>query len=147
MCPCHLTTDYFTLWTGTVQSYNTPSGTAQPTCPPVTTLQMHNKLMALSDKYNTLVLKGYTSPPPGQTQSRSFSGLKCLSSPKPGPQDQVYKWPQSFLHSQIGSILLAVYTICIGRHCHDIACCNSPHTWDQKQDTYTEHFRGNLWIR
>jgi hypothetical protein len=102
--------------------------------------RLSEKLSALTDKYQTLVSRG--PPAPYQSHHRSASGTKRPASPPSGGPDQLYKKSRSFRVPAI--FILFVCAVCLGRHRHNIACCNMLHTWDQRSETFAEHQGGNL---
>jgi hypothetical protein len=102
--------------------------------------RLSEKLSALTDKYQTLVSRG--PPAPYQSHHRSASGTKRPASPPSGGPDQLYKKSRSFRVPAI--FILFVCAVCLGRHRHNIACCDTLHTWDQRSETFAEHQGGNL---
>jgi hypothetical protein len=129
---------------------NTPRLGTLPTTPkknPLDALstwyRLSEKLSALMDKYQTLVSR--RPPVPYQSHHRSASGTKRPASPLSGGPDQLYKKSRSFRAPAI--FILFVCAVCLGRHCHDIAHCNTSRTWDQRSETFAEHQGGNLFAR
>jgi hypothetical protein len=105
--------------------------------------RLSEKLSALTDKYQTLVSRG--PPAPYQSHHRSASGTKCPASPPSGGPDQLYKKSCSFCVPAV--FILFVCVVCLGRHRHDIARCNTLRTWDQRSETFAECQGGNLFAR